>query len=156
VIVPGTGLHLNNMLGEEDLNPLGFHQHEPGLRIPSMMAPTVVLRDGAPEVGLGSAGSNRIRSAILQTVLAVVDEGLGAQEAVEAPRVHYEGAAVEAEPGVSEEGLADLERDGWKVQRWRERNLYFGGVQAVARDPVSGALSGGGDPRRGGAAIVVE
>jgi gamma-glutamyltranspeptidase/glutathione hydrolase len=156
VIVPGTGLHLNNMLGEEDLNPLGFHQHEPGLRIPSMMAPTVVLRDGAPEMALGSAGSNRIRSAILQTVLRVVDDGLGAQDAVEAPRVHYEGSVVDAEPGVSEEGLAALERDGWKVQRWRERNLYFGGVQAVARDPASGALSGGGDPRRGGAAIVVE
>jgi gamma-glutamyltranspeptidase/glutathione hydrolase len=156
VIVPGTGLHLNNMLGEEDLNPLGFHRHEPGLRIPSMMAPTVVLRDGSVEVALGSAGSNRIRSAILQTVLAVVDGGLGAQEAVEAPRVHYEGDVVEAEPGVSEDGLAGLERDGWKVQRWRQRNLYFGGVQAVARDPTSGSFSGGGDPRRGGAAIVVE
>jgi gamma-glutamyltranspeptidase/glutathione hydrolase len=156
VIVPGTGLHLNNMLGEEDLNPLGFHQHEPGLRIPSMMAPTVVLREGTPEVALGSAGSNRIRSAILQTVLGVVDGGLGAQEAVDAPRVHFEGDVVEAEPGVSEEGLAALERDGWKVQRWRERNLYFGGAQAVARDRVTGALSGGGDPRRGGAAIVVD
>jgi gamma-glutamyltranspeptidase/glutathione hydrolase len=156
VIVPGTGLHLNNMLGEEDLNPLGFHQHEPGLRIPSMMAPTVVLRDGRVEVALGSAGSNRIRSAILQTVLGVVDGGLSAQEAVDAPRLHWEGDVVEAEPGVSEEGLVGLERDGWKVQRWRERNLYFGGVQAVARDPLSGALSGGGDPRRGGAAIVVD
>ena len=156
VIVPGTGVHLNNMLGEEDLNPLGFHQHEPGLRIPSMMAPTVVLRDGDVEVALGSAGSNRIRSAILQTVLAVVDGGLGAQDAVEAPRVHWEAGVVEAEPGVSEQGLEQLEREGWKVQRWRERNLYFGGVQAVARDPSSGALSGGGDPRRGGAAIVVD
>jgi gamma-glutamyltranspeptidase/glutathione hydrolase len=156
VIVPGTGLHLNNMLGEEDLNPMGFHQHDPGRRIPSMMAPTVVLRDGSPEVALGSAGSNRIRSAILQTVLGVVDGGLGAQEAVEAPRVHFEGSVVEAEPGVPEEGLAALERDGWRVQRWRERNLYFGGVQAAARDRVTGSLSGGGDPRRGGAAIVVE
>ncbi|MEA2423561.1 MAG: gamma-glutamyltranspeptidase / glutathione hydrolase, partial [Thermoleophilaceae bacterium] len=156
VIVPGTGLHLNNMLGEEDLNPLGFHQHEPGLRIPSMMAPTVVLRDGEPEVALGSAGSNRIRSAILQTILAVVDSGLGAQEAVEHPRVHFEGGVVEAEPGVDEEALSALERDGWKVQRWRERNLYFGGAQAVARDPDGGSLSGGGDPRRGGAAIVVD
>ncbi|MEA2441932.1 MAG: gamma-glutamyltranspeptidase / glutathione hydrolase, partial [Thermoleophilaceae bacterium] len=156
VIVPGTGLHLNNMLGEEDLNPLGFHRHEPGVRIPSMMAPTVVLRDGRPEVALGSAGSNRIRSAIVQTILAVVDEGLGAQEAVERPRVHYEGGVVEAEPGVDGDSLRALEREGWKVQRWRERNLYFGGVQAVARDPVSGALSGGGDPRRGGAAITVE
>jgi gamma-glutamyltranspeptidase/glutathione hydrolase len=155
VIVPGTGLHLNNMLGEEDLNPLGFHRHEPGRRIPSMMAPTVVLRDGEPEVALGSAGSNRIRSAILQTILAVVDQGLGAQEAVERPRVHFEGGAVDAEPGVDEEALRGLERDGWPVQRWRERNLYFGGVQAVARDPDSGEFSGGGDPRRGGAAIAV-
>jgi gamma-glutamyltranspeptidase/glutathione hydrolase len=156
VIVPGTGLHLNNMLGEEDLNPLGFHRHEPGRRIPSMMAPTVVLRDGVPEVALGSAGSNRIRSAILQTILAVVDGGLGAQDAVEAPRVHYEGGVVEAEPGVDEQALRALEQDGWKVQRWRERNLYFGGAQAVARDPASRSLSGGGDPRRGGAAITVE
>ncbi|HKN95177.1 MAG TPA: gamma-glutamyltransferase, partial [Thermoleophilaceae bacterium] len=68
VIVPGTGVHLNNMLGEADLNPHGYHRHEPGRRIPSMMAPTVVLREGKPEVALGSAGSNRIRSAILQTI----------------------------------------------------------------------------------------
>jgi gamma-glutamyltranspeptidase/glutathione hydrolase len=149
-------VHLNNMLGEEDLNPLGFHRHEPGVRIPSMMAPTVVLRDGAPEVALGSAGSNRIRSAILQTILRVVDDRLPAQQAVEAPRVHFEGGVVEAEPGTDEAGLGALEADGWRVQRWTERNLYFGGVQAVARDPVSGALSGGGDPRRGGSAVLVE
>ena len=71
VIVPGTGVHLNNMLGEQDLNPLGFHRHPPGRRMPSMMAPTIVLRDGAPELALGSAGSNRIRSAILQTIIRV-------------------------------------------------------------------------------------
>ena len=72
---PAPAMHLNNMLGEEDLNPLGYHRHEPGARVPSMMAPTVVLRDGEPEVALGSAGSNRIRSAILQTILGVVDHG---------------------------------------------------------------------------------
>ena len=155
VIVPGTGMHLNNMLGEEDLNPGGFHRHEPGRRIPSMMAPTVVLRDGVPEVALGSAGSNRIRSAVLQTILGVVDEGLGAQAAVDRPRVHFEGGVVEAEPGVDADGLDALERDGWTVQRWNERNLYFGGAQAVARDPRTGDLTGGGDPRRGGVAILV-
>jgi gamma-glutamyltranspeptidase / glutathione hydrolase len=155
VVVPGTGIHLNNMLGEEDLNPGGFHLHEPGRRIPSAMAPTVVLRDGRVEAVIGSAGSNRIRSAVLQTILRVVADGMPAQEAVDAPRVHYEGRMVEAEPGVDEAGLAALEREGWKVQRFRERNLYFGGVQAAARDAESGALSGGGDPRRGGVAIVV-
>src|ERR687889_1479131 len=81
VMVPGTGMHLNNMLGEQDLNPLGFHLHDPGARVPSMMAPTVVLREGRPEVALGSAGSNRIRSAIIQTIIAVVDEGPPAEEA---------------------------------------------------------------------------
>ncbi|MBX5470108.1 MAG: gamma-glutamyltransferase [Thermoleophilaceae bacterium] len=155
VIVPGTGLHLNNMLGEEDLNPHGFHRHEPGRRIPSMMAPTVVLHDGRPEVALGSAGSSRIRSAIVQTVLGVVDGGLGAQEAVDRPRLHVEQGVVDAEPGVDERALEELERGGYRVRRWRERNLFFGGVQAVARDVASGGLSGGGDPRRGGAAIAV-
>jgi gamma-glutamyltranspeptidase/glutathione hydrolase len=156
VIVPGTGVHLNNMLGEEDLNPQGYHRHTPGRRIPSMMAPTVVLRDGMPEVALGSAGANRIRSAILQTLLNVVDGGMPAREAVERPRVHFEAGLLEAEPGVDAATLDALERDGWKIERWHERNLYFGGVQAVARDPETGELSGGGDPRRGGVAVLVK
>ena len=157
VIVPGTGIHLNNMLGEEDLNPLGHHRHERGARVPSMMAPTVVLHeDGRPEIALGSAGSNRIRSAILQTILNIVDFNLKAENAVELPRLHLERGVVEAEPGVDPRALESLERSGWTVQRWQERNLYFGGVQAVARDPHTGELTGGGDPRRGGAAVLVE
>ncbi len=155
VVVPDTGMHLNNMLGEQDLNPLGFHLHEPGARVPSMMAPTVVVRDGRPEVALGSAGSNRIRSAIIQTVLGIVDHGLPAQEAVSAARIHVEGREVEAEPGVDEPPLGRLEERGWTVRRWEEQNLYFGGVQAVARNPDTDELSGGGDPRRGGVALKV-
>jgi gamma-glutamyltranspeptidase / glutathione hydrolase len=152
VVVPGTGMHLNNMLGEQDLNPFGYHRHEPGARVPSMMSPTVVLRDGRPEIALGSAGSNRIRSAIVQTIIAVIDHGLPAQEAVSRPWLHVERTEVEAEPGVDPAALDELERKGWAVRRWSEQNLYFGGVQAVARNPETGALSGGGDPRRGGAA----
>ena len=155
VVVPGTGMHLNNMLGEQDLNPHGFHQHPPGARVPSMMAPTVVLRDGRPEIGIGSAGSNRIRSAILQTVLGVVDRGLAAQDAVSAARIHVEERQVDAEPGADEEALERLEEAGWTVRRWSEQNLFFGGVQAVARG-TDGELTGGGDPRRGGAITVVD
>ncbi len=151
VIVPGTGMHLNNMLGEQDLNPLGFHRHPPGRRLPSMMAPTVVLRDGEPELVLGSAGSNRIRSAILQTIIRVVDDGLRAEDAVQAPRLHYEDGVVYAEPGADTESL---ERSGQAIARFRAPNLFFGGVQAVERD-AEGRFWGGGDPRRGGAAIVV-
>jgi gamma-glutamyltranspeptidase/glutathione hydrolase len=151
VLVPGTGVILNNMLGEEDLNPLGFHRNPPGRRVPSMMAPTVVLRDGEIELALGSAGSNRIRSAILQTVVRAVEGEMEVQEAVSAPRLHFEGGAVGAEPGIDEAALARIEAAGVPVTRWPAPNLFFGGVQAVARDPTTGALSGGGDPRRGGA-----
>ncbi len=151
VLVPGTGVILNNMLGEEDLNPLGFHQIAPGRRVPSMMAPTVVLREGEIVLGVGSAGSNRIRSAILQTVVRAVEQGLPVDAAIEAPRLHFEDGVVQAEPGIDAAALARLEARGLAVARRPQINLFFGGVQAVARDPESGALSGGGDPRRGGA-----
>jgi gamma-glutamyltranspeptidase / glutathione hydrolase len=152
MIVPGTGVHLNNMLGEQDLNPLGFHRFPPGRRLPSMMSPTVVLRDGVPELVLGSAGSNRIRSAILQTIIRVVDDGLRAADAVKAPRVHFEDGTVYAEPGVD---IDELERSGRRIGPFRDLNLFFGGVQAAQRDP-GGGFWGGGDPRRGGDAIVVQ
>jgi gamma-glutamyltranspeptidase/glutathione hydrolase len=152
VVVPGTGVHLNNMLGEQDLNPLGFHRHPPGRRLPSMMAPTAVLRDGDAEVVLGSAGSNRIRSAIIQTIMRVVDDGLRVAEAVGAPRLHFEDGVIYAEPGINEADVGPAARG---FAAFGERNLFFGGVQAVQRDP-GGRLWGAGDPRRGGAAIVVE
>jgi gamma-glutamyltranspeptidase/glutathione hydrolase len=151
VLVPGTGVILNNMLGEEDLNPLGFHAIAPGRRVPSMMAPTVVRRDGEIELGLGSAGSNRIRSAIVQTIVRAVEQRMGADEAVRAPRLHFEQGIVQAEPGIDEEALARLEARNIEVLRRPRINLFFGGVQAVARERGTGALSGGGDPRRGGA-----
>jgi gamma-glutamyltranspeptidase / glutathione hydrolase len=153
LIVPGTGVHVNNMLGEEDLNPLGFHRHAAGRRMPSMMSPTVILHDGELEVGLGSGGSNRIRSAILQAVIGIVDRGLGVQEAVDAPRVHFEAGVVHAEPGIDDAALRALEQRGLEIARWPDRNVFFGGVHAVGRD-VTGRLEGGGDPRRGGAVAL--
>ncbi|HEY1566024.1 MAG TPA: gamma-glutamyltransferase [Solirubrobacteraceae bacterium] len=152
VVVPGTGVHLNNMLGEQDLNPLGFHRHPPGRRLPSMMSPTIVLRDEAAQLAVGSAGSNRIRSAVLQTIIRSIDEGLEAQAAVEAPRVHFEDDMVYTEPGID---VGALEAAGRSVSPFRDLNLFFGGAQAAALDG-DGRFSGGGDPRRGGAAIVVE
>lgn len=154
IVVPGTGVHVNNMLGEQDLNPHGFHRHEAGRRLPSMMAPTVVVGDGALEAGLGSGGSNRIRSAILQTILRLLCDGMDVADAVVAPRVHFEDGAVQAEPGIDEAALARLESRGYEVVRWPAMNVFFGGVHAVAVDPATGELRGGGDPRRGGAVAV--
>jgi gamma-glutamyltranspeptidase/glutathione hydrolase len=156
IMAPGTGIHLNNMLGEEDLNPLGFHRLAPGTRVTSMMAPTIVVRDGKVELSLGSAGSNRLRSAILQVVRYVVDCGMDVDEAVRAGRVHYEAETLHAEPGFNAESLDELERRGYRVVRWKGLNLYFGGAQAARRDGGTGEMSGAGDPRRGGAVVVVD
>jgi gamma-glutamyltranspeptidase / glutathione hydrolase len=150
IVVPGTGIHVNNMMGEQDLSPLGYFTHPPGQRLPSMMAPTIVLAGGRPELVLGSAGSNRIRSALLQVIVNVIDHGMDARAAVEAPRLHWEDGSVFCEPGLDE---AALEAAGYTLARFRERNLFFGGCQAAERD-AAGALSGGGDPRRGGAVVV--
>jgi gamma-glutamyltranspeptidase/glutathione hydrolase len=147
VVVPGTGMHINNVMGEEDLNPLGFHRHPAGRRMPSMMAPSIVMRDGEVELVLGSAGSNRIRSALLQTIVGVVDHGMLAREAVEAPRVHFEGGIVYHEPGVEVDKLGD----GRPVVAFGSPNLFFGGVQAVQMRGE--LLTGAGDPRRGGVAV---
>jgi gamma-glutamyltranspeptidase/glutathione hydrolase len=151
MVVPGTGLHVNNMMGEQDLNPLGFHRHPPGRRMPSMMAPSVVMHDDGVELVLGSAGSNRIRSALLQTIVAVIDHGMEAEEAVRAPRVHFEDGIIYAEPGVDVE---PLEARGQTAARFRALNLFFGGVQAIRRNPSSGEVTGAGDPRRGGVAVA--
>lgn len=151
VVVPGTGLHLNNMLGEADLNPSGFHLHPPGRRLPSMMAPTLARRaDGAVELALGSAGSNRIRSAILQVISNVVDRGMGLAEAVEAPRLHWEDGVLYVEPGAEPTNLEEI-----VIARFNGPNIFFGGCQAVRRDPDSGRMVGAGDPRRGGAVVTV-
>jgi len=150
IVVPGTGIHVNNMMGEQDLSPAGFFTHPPGRRLPSMMAPTVVLDDGSPELVLGSAGSNRIRSAILQVIVNAIDHGMEAQAAVDAPRLHFEDNLVYAEPGIDEATLK-----GRRIAWFRERNLFFGGCQAVERHHETRAFSGGGDPRRGGAVVRV-
>jgi gamma-glutamyltranspeptidase / glutathione hydrolase len=150
VVVPGTGLHLNNVMGEEDLSPFGFHRHPVGRRMPSMVAPSVVMREGEVELVLGSAGSNRIRSALLQTIVGVVDHGLSVRAAVDAPRLHFEGGVLYAEPGIE---LQELPGEDVEVVRFGALNLFFGGVQAVQRS--ADGLHGAGDPRRGGVSIGV-
>jgi len=149
VVVPGTGIHLNNIMGEQDLNPLGFHTHPAGARMPSMMAPSIVINKGEVVLVLGSAGSNRIRSALLQTIVGVVDKGLEVSQAVCAPRMHLEDDVLYAEPGIELEGL---DAPGRTIVRFHSPNLFFGGVGAVQRR--GHRLLGAGDPRRGGVAVI--
>lgn len=153
VVVPGTGIHLNNMLGEFDLIPAGARR-APGGRLTSMMAPSIALRDGQPRLVVGSAGSLRLRGAILQIIVNAVGHGLSVEEAIHVPRVHVEEGHVHCEGGTDIAALDELESRGHEVVRWRRRNLYFGGASAVELRP-DGTLHAAGDPRRGGHGIVV-
>jgi gamma-glutamyltranspeptidase/glutathione hydrolase len=146
VVVPGTGIHLNNMLGELDL----MGASRPGERLTSMMAPSVVLSRGRPRLVIGSAGSARLRGAILQVTANVVARGLDVAAAVDAPRVHAESGVVHCEDAAAAD---ELEREGRVVVRWKERNLFFGGVSAV-EVRAAGTAAAAGDPRRGGAGVV--
>lgn len=154
VIVPGTGIHVNNMLGEEDLNPAG-REGSPGARLTSMMAPSLVLEGKRPRLVLGSAGSIRLRAAILQIIVNVLDHELSVPEAIEAPRVHLEGSALQLEGGIDPDVAERLESEGYEVVRWNGRNLYFGGASVVGLG-AGGELEAAGDPRRGGAGAVVQ
>ncbi len=145
--LPGLDLHLNSMLGERDLVVGGIPPA--GERVQSMMAPTLVLDEGGLALAAGAAGGGRLRTALVTAVLGVLDEGLPPQEAIDRPRVHPVGLVVNAEPGVDEDGLAELARAGRTVQRWPARNHYFGGVSLIGRG------GGAADPRRSGATCML-
>src|SRR5258708_26670739 len=134
VIVPGTGIQLNNMLGEYDL--VGAGPTEPGRRLTSMMAPTIVVGDGRARLVVGSAGSSRLRGAIMQVIANVVGHGLGVAEAIDRPRIHIEEPHVHCEGGFEPAELDRLAAMGYHVVRWRRRSLYFGGTNAVGVRPA--------------------
>lgn len=144
VIIPDTGIMMNNMLGEEDLNPDGFFKWPQYVRLPSMMTPTIILKNGEPHMILGSSGSNRIRSAIIQTFLNHLVFGKDIESAVSAPRLHMENNVVYIEPGF-DQSLIELIENHYSVVDFETKNLFFGGVQTV-----TGEMTGSADIRREG------
>ena len=143
--LPGLGIHLNSMLGEQDLvvGPL-----VPGRRLGSMMCPMVGVDADGLSVAIGAAGGSRIRSALVQVLSGILAEGGDVAAAVERPRLHPDGALVHIEPGFDADAAADLRAAGFITRQWRTRHHYFGGVSVVAR---GGAC---GEPRRDGAAAL--
>ncbi|MGI9292814.1 MAG: gamma-glutamyltransferase, partial [Pseudomonadales bacterium] len=153
-LLPGTGIMLNNILGEEDLNPNGFHQWQPNQRMTSMMSPALLQLPNGKAVALGSGGSNRIRTAILQVVLNLVDFGMPPEQAVTAARIHFETGHLNIEPGFASETIKGLQDAFPDNECWAALNLFFGGVHSVEWDGEK--FHGVGDPRRGGVGLVVE
>jgi gamma-glutamyltranspeptidase/glutathione hydrolase len=139
--LPGLDLHLNSMLGELDLM---LEPSRPGERMQSMMAPSLALDSGGVLLGIGAAGGTRLRTALVGVAAGILDEGLDPADAVTRPRFHRAENVVNAEPGVDEQALAELERQGLQVRRWPGQHHYFGGVSVVGGTGIAG------DPRRSG------
>lgn len=160
-VVPGTGVHVNNFLGEEDLNPAGFHRHAAGAALPTMIAPTIAVHDDGRVLALGSGGANRIRSAVASVLHAIAVEEASLESAVAAPRLHGEDDAVWIElagrvDGSEVDELCDALAESFaNVHPFPDRDFFFGGVH-VAHRSGDGHLAGVGDPRRGGVAIRVD
>lgn len=153
-LLPGSGIILNNMLGEEDLVGAELDDWTAGVRLGSMMAPSLALRDDGSLIALGSGGSNRLRSAILQVLINATAFGRDLPTAVTAPRLHMEGGVCHLEQGYNEavvSALKDIAPDAFQL--WPAGNLFFGGVHAVGCTP-GGELAAAGDPRRAGVAEV--
>ncbi len=143
-IAPGTGIMLNNMMGEDDLHPEGFHSSPPGIRVSSMMSPSLVTGPHGVELVLGSGGSKRIRTAIMQVMVNYIDFGMSIGEAVNAPRIHWDSSMFQVEPGYPDIAIEAIKGLG-PLNIWQDIDVYFGGVHAV--EPMGGCA---GDPRRGG------
>lgn len=153
-VIPGTGIMPNNMLGEEDLLGDGVEDWPENRRMATMMTPSLLEWPDGRVVALGSGGSSRIRTALLQVVARLLDGDLDLGAAVDHPRFHLENGRLDAEPGLSDDVLEALTPFASSVSRWDSPSLYFGGVHAVDCRP-DGRFTGTGDPRRDGASRVV-
>jgi len=153
--LPGLGIHVNNFLGEDDINPAGFHRLPAGSWMSTMMSPTLVVAGNRPCLALGSGGSNRIRSAILQALLNLLLYRRPPDEAVNAARLHVEGQQLWFESVGLAAGAAEALQGVWPgATRFDSKSMFFGGVNCVAAS--DGYLHGAGDRRRGGVVVLAE
>jgi gamma-glutamyltranspeptidase/glutathione hydrolase len=148
LMIPGTGMWMNNSLGEVELHPHGFHGLAAGTRLASNMAPTIARRSDGSVLAIGSPGADRITTAISSVLLNFIHLGMSLSDAVSYPRLHVEAfngvPTIAYEPGLPVEAVDDL-----ATRRFPDLSMYFGGVQAALWDPVAGHFEAA-DPRRSG------
>lgn len=148
------GFMLNNILGEEDVNPKGAAGWPENMRLASMMCPALIELPDGRLIALGSGGSNRIRSAMMQVIARCSIENLALEAAIAAPRLHIEGGHLDFEDFFDAKERGALTRTFADHRAWTEPNMFFGGVHAAELD-ASGRLAGAGDKRRDGVAVLV-
>jgi gamma-glutamyltranspeptidase/glutathione hydrolase len=154
--VPGTGIVLNNAHKWMDRHPESPNAIRPGRKGVTMMSPTQVFRDGRFLLSIGTPGSYGILQTTAQMLLNVLEFGFNVQEAIEAPRVRvYRDRLIDAEARIAADTRAGLAARGHQVNVIDEWSWIVGGGQGIARDPESGALMAGADPRRDGYALAI-
>ncbi|RCK52332.1 gamma-glutamyltransferase [Thalassospira profundimaris] len=152
-MIPGSGILLNNMLGEADLSPEGFHNWPCGVRMTSMMTPALYLANDGALVALGSGGSNRIRSTMMQVLLNLDVFDMSLEDAIVAPRLHFDDDLLSIEPGFDTDILDHLHLN--EQHRWQESDMFFGGVHAASFNSFSHKLNAAGDARRNGCGFIL-
>jgi gamma-glutamyltranspeptidase/glutathione hydrolase len=156
VVIPDTGVCMNNFMNWGDLNPASPNLLIGGKRFAMCLSPSISLRCGAPVLALGTPGSYGIMQTQVQAMVHYVDYGLNLREAIEAPRARlFDGRKVVLENRVAPEVVAELRRRGHEIELPGPFTMQCGGMQGVSRDPTNGALAGAADPRRDGTAAGV-
>ena len=152
VMIPGTGLWLNNSLGEVELFPEGMERFAPGDRLASNMAPTIAGGPNGAVMAVGSPGASRITTALAQVLTNFISLEMSVSEAVQHPRLHVE--VFNGEPTIAHEPGIELEAfDDFRLRRFPDLSMYFGGVGLAMYDPDAG-LYQVADSRRTGATAV--
>jgi gamma-glutamyltranspeptidase/glutathione hydrolase len=156
VVVPGTGVCLNNFLYWTEVNPKSPNRTAPGAELPICMAPTIATLEGKPVLALGTPGSYGILQTQSQAYVQYLDFGLALQDAIEAPRARLlDGQVVQVEGRIAPDVVAALKARGHDAQSFADWTMKVGGMQAVAVDPATGVMTGAADPRRDGYAVAV-
>ena len=153
IVVPGTGILLNDEMHDFNPRPGKKNSIASGKRPASSMTPTIILRDGEPMMAFGASGATKIVTSCVQTMVNMVDFGMTIQDSVGKPRFHCEGGQVDIENVQLGDTILGLKRMGHRVKVTEGYSLYFGGVHGVQSDPETYRLVGGADPRRDGRAL---
>lgn len=150
VVIPGYGILMNDEMDDFSPVPGQANSIAPGKRPSSAMAPTIVLKDGRAQLSLGSPGATRIITTLPQILMNLIDHRMDLQQAINAPRAHCTGGAIELEARIPERVREELIRRGHRLSVRGAVDLHFGGAQAVMLDAQTGRYYGAADPRRDG------
>ena len=156
VVVPGTGIMMNNEMDDFVPQKNMKNSIEGGKRPLSSMSPTLVLDPkNRPLMTIGSPGATRIIPAVALTISNVIDHGMTLQEAINAPRIaQFQSGKLNAEGRMSFESYNKLQEMGHEINMRGTYDNYFGGVQGIMMDYDTKTLQGGADPRRDGQAAA--